>query len=413
MTFTTLFLGGFIPMSKRLFVIAMGCCSFAVADEGVSVAENETLFVTPVEVTTSLEATPIATQEKPAATPAPIVIEKAVTPFTGKVKKNKVRLRTGADLDSKVVKELGKSDLLIVKAEKGEFYAVEPPQGTKAYIFRSFVLDGVVEGNRVNVRLEPSLEAPVIAHLNTGDHIKGVISSLNNKWYEIPPPTDARFYVAKEFVDFLGGPEVKEQFDKRKMAAEHLLDSAALLTKAELQKPFKEISLEPIKRSYETVIHDYTDFSELVDRAKVSLASLQEDYLQKKLVVLGEEGEQAFASMSEAAISPTDRMKLWTPVEESLFLSWSARNDDRSMDEFYEEQKQNAIAVTGIVEPYATPVKKKPGDFILRDKDLPVGYIYSTHINLADYVGKKVTILAAPRTNNNFAFPAYYVLSVQ
>src|SRR6185436_8172560 len=107
-------------------------------------------------------------------------VERPFSPFTGKVKGKKVRLRANADLESRVVKELNRSDLLVVTGEKGDFYSVEPPPGSKAYVFRSFVLDGVVEGNRVNVRLEPSLDAPVIAHLNSGDPIKGVLSALNN-----------------------------------------------------------------------------------------------------------------------------------------------------------------------------------------------------------------------------------------
>ena len=115
----------------------------------------------------------------------------------------------------------------------------------------------------------------------------------------------------------------------------------------------------------------------------------------------------------EVAMSPTDRMKMWEPIEESLYLSWAARNDDRSIDEFYEDQKQNGVVLTGIVEPYSDPVKRKPGDFILKNKDLPVAYVYSTHLNLQDYVGKKVTLVGTKRENNNFAFPAYFVLSAE
>jgi hypothetical protein len=58
-------------------------------------------------------------------------------------------------------------------------------------------------------------------------------------------------------------------------------------------------------------------------------------------------------------------------------------------------------------------VKNKPGDFILRNKDIPVGYVYSTIVNLQSLVGKNVRLIAAPRPNNNFAFKAYYVLAAE
>jgi len=45
--------------------------------------------------------------------------------------------------------------------------------------------------------------------------------------------------------------------------------------------------------------------------------------------------------------------------------------------------------------------------------DLGVAYLYSTQVNLEDFVGKRVTLLVSPRPNNNFAFPAYYVFEVE
>lgn len=413
-------------MSNHLsyFCVAMGLFSFtcAVADEGTGVQEM-TSAVTALE-SFEIQEAPITIAEPVIQAPAVVAapaIEAPFSAFTGKVKGKKVRMRVSPDLESRVVKELSKSDFLSVVGQKGDFYAVQPPPGLKAYVFRSFVLDGVVEGNRVNVRLEPSLEAPVIAHLNSGYRIKGVISSLNNKWYEISPPADAHFFVAKDFVEYLGGPEIKAQLDKRKTAAEQLLDAAALLTKSEMQKSFREMDIERIKHNYETVMNDYAEFSDLADRAKESLATVQEEYLQKKVSFLedkashnkGSFDEDSPSKMAMSMQQPTDRMKLWEPIEESMYFNWAAVNDDRSIDEFYEEQKQGAVAITGIVEAYAAPVKRKPGDFILREKDLPTAYLYSTQIDLSDYVGKKVTVLVTPRSNNSFAFPAYYVLSVE
>jgi len=410
-------------MSKRLSYVTIaplcfGLCflSNVYSDEASSeIIAPEVSAIEPVEIPV---AAPLETPvQKPAA---PVAVERPFSPFTGKIKGKKVRLRANADLESRVVKELNRNDLIVVCGEKGDFYAVEPPAGTKAYVFRSFVLDGVVEGNRVNVRLEPSLDSPIIGHLSSGDRIKGVISSLNNKWYEISPPSGTRFYVAKEFINSIGGPEVKVQLDKRRNAAEQLMDAATLLTQAEMKKSYREMDIERIKHNYQTVINDYTDFPELVDKAKESFNALQEEYTQRKIAYLEEKSEGKAStdevkssSIVEMVLNPTDRMKMWEPVEESLYLSWASRNEDRSMDEFYDEQKQTADTISGIVEVYSAPVKRKPGDFILKDKDLPLAYVYSTHINLQDYVGKKVTLRVAPRANNNFAFKAYFVLSVE
>ncbi len=412
-------------MSKRLsYVTAVfGLCLSNVYSDGANtdtlapeISAIEAVEIQPAEFT--LNAAP--EEKAPPVIAAPVIKEAPFSPFTGKVKRQKVRLRANADLESRVVKELHKGELLVVNGKKGDFYAVEPPAGTKAYVFRSFVLDGVVEGNRVNVRLEPSLDAPIIGHLNSGDHIKGVISSLNNKWYEIAAPSDTHFYVAKEFVESVGGPELKAQVDKRRNAAEQLLDAATLLSQVEMKKSYPQMDIDQIKHKYQTVINDFTDLPELVAKAKEAFNALQEEYTQRKIAFLEEKAEGTVstdeekpASFTEIALNPTDRMKMWEPVEESIYLGWASRNEDRSIDEFYADQRQEAVKITGFVEPYTAPVKNKPADHIVKNGDLPVAYVYSTQINLQEYVGKKVTLLVAPRSNNNFAFPAFYVLSVE
>lgn len=340
------------------------------------------------------------------------------SPFTGKIKAKKVRLRLRPDLDSHVIKELNRNDFVSVIGEKGDFWAVEPPNHFKAYVFRSFVLDNVVEANHVNVRLEPSLDAPVIGHLNSGDHVDAVIAAANNKWYEITPPTSCRFYIAKDLVAFAGGPELKRQVDKRHDAGEELLETTSLLAKSELRKSFEEIDFNRVVHSYHTIIDDCDEFPELVEQAKESLASFQEAYLQNRITHLEKQTKdrstnmENIASVKEAVKSITDKMKMWEPVEQALYLSWVSFSDKKGLEQFYEDQKLSSETISGIVDSYIAPVKSKPGDFILRNGDVPVAYLYSTQINLNHFVGKQVNLSVSPRPNNNFAFPAYFVLGI-
>jgi len=379
----------------------------------------------------AVEAEPVIVQEPVIAqAPPPPVVKPVVkapevpfSPFTGKVKGRKVRMRLQPDLDSRIIKELNKNDFLSVIGDKGEFWAVEPPAGIKSFVFRSFILDNVVEGNRVNVRLEPNLDAPIIGHLNAGDKVEGVISAINNKWLEIAPPSGTRFYVAKEFVEFAGGPEVKHQLDKRRLAAEQLLDATSLLSSAELRKPFEEVDFDRINKGFNIVISDYNDFPEYVEQAKESLASFQEAYLQKRISHLEslpkvetKPAKNDFASDAaalESLYQVSDKMKSWEPIEHALFSSWTKLGENQTLDQYYEEQKLAAVTLTGILEPYNSPVKSKPGDYIIKDKDLPVAYVYSTVVNLQSLNGKQVKLIASPRPNNNFAFPAYFVLAIE
>lgn len=362
-------------------------------------------------------------------------------PFTGKVLANKVRIRAKADVDGHIIRQVNKNDLLLVIGEEGDFFAVQPPKDTKAYVFRSYVLDDIVEANRVNVRLEPHVDAPIIAQLQAGDKIQAQVCSMNHKWLEIAPPSSARFYVSKEFIAGAGGPEYLAAMEKRKTRVDELLSAAFLAAENECKKRYEEMSPHDVSEMFQNIVKNFSDFSDAAEQAKAGLALLKETYLQKKIAFLESKAELSSSAKEEllakhkaenrelfadvpAKIDPelwskrtakkesSDSTRLWDAVEESLFLSWSAFHTGKRLDDFYAEQKANATVISGTLESYAHPIKNKPGNFILRG-DAPIAYLYSTQVDLEKYVGKSVTLLVAPRPNNHFAFPAYYVLGVE
>jgi hypothetical protein len=345
------------------------------------------------------------------------VVKAVFSPFTGRVVANKVRLRLQPDLNGHIVKELVKNDFIKVTNQEGDFYCVEPPESFRAFVFRSFVIDNVVEGNRVNIRLEPDLEAPVIGHLNSGDRVEGIVSEANKKWLEITPPANIHFYVAKEFIEKAGGPDFKAKMESRKHTAQQYFEAAQLHAKSEMTSPFEEINFERVKQGYLTVINDYTDFPQIVESAKEALAQVQDEYLQKRIAYLEQKasgGSVVSTAPHVVASQPTPQgLRMWETVEQGLYSNWASLHDRQEKESFYEDQRLAAATISGVVEPYKTPVKNRPGDYVVKNKNLPVAYIYSTHVNLDDYVGKKVNLICAPRDNHNFAFPAYYVLDVE
>lgn len=374
-------------------------------------------------------------------------------PFTGKITKNKVRMRLQPSLESPILREANKGELVIVKDEHEDFFVIQIPSDTKAYVFRTFILDNVVEGNHVNVRLEPDLNAPVIAQLNSGDKVHGEVSPLNSKWMEISPPDSARFYISKEFVDKIGDASMMAKLEKRQEEVNLLLNSSASQLKNEMQKPFEQIHLEEIFAELNRIHKEYSDFPDQVARAQELMTMAQDSYTQKRIAYLEEKAKSADAlqaknsqltaeiqnqqnQMTKSSISKTNnqptpnlpsdpktpsnnntsinsKMASWIPVEENLYATWSNGNPSASQNEFYQQHEQ--IVLNGIIEPYNRNVKNKPGDYILLNQTthLPLAYLYSTQVNLQDKVGQEVTLKAISRPNHNFAFPAYFVLSIE
>jgi len=376
---------------------------------------------------------------------------KPFTAFTGRTLKNKVRIRLQPNLDAPILREINKGDLFVVVGETDDFYAVEAPSDVKGYIFRTYVLDNTIEGSRVNVRLEPNLDSPIIAQLQTGDKVNGQISALNSKWLEITPPDSTKFYIAKDYVEKIGNAGLKTILDQKHEEGASLLNTAFTESQAELRKPWNQINLEAINNNLNMIVKNYSEFPEIQARAKELLAMIQESYFQKKIEYLENlslntdlinahnkelstkvaqqeqrinelEHEQepktnnSFPTPANSNANNTiDRMNSWLPVENQLYETWAEIHENQPISAYYDMQMQNATSIKGIIQLYDRSVRNKPGDYVLLNPAtrIPVAYLYSTQVNLQNYVGKEATLKVSPRDNNNFAYPAYFVLSVE
>ncbi len=363
--------------------------------------------------------------------------------FSGKIIKNRVRMRCRPGLDGHIVRELKKNDFVLVTGQEGDFWIISPPEDMRFFVFRSYIIDNTVEANRINIRLSPDTESPIIGQLMHGDHVEGEIAAADHKWLEIKPPNNVHFFVAKEFVDKAGDVEYFSQIQARKKEGESLLQSAYSLAQEECKKPFNEMSLDEPTQKFESILHGYTDFPEYIRQAKEGLALVQDNYLQKKLSFLEtkmdlpqnvtyKETNATPPAKTELAIkkqptqpkSPaattaakcaviTKKMSSWLAVEEGLFSAWRQLNADKDIAQFYREQEINGQTLSGVVEPYdSTLIKDPPGDFLLKTESSEVAILYSTRVDLNPYIGKKVSLKASPRSNNSFAFPAYFVTSI-
>lgn len=372
-----------------------------------------------------------AAQTKPQATaPRPQQPTRSFAAFTGKISKNKVRMRLQPNLDSVIIRELGPSDLVVVVGENDDFFAVEPPSDIRGYMYRTYVLDGVVEGNHVNVRLAPNLESPVVAQLNSGDAVSGKITPNDKKWLEISLPANTRFFIAKDYIEKIGDASLITTLKKKREEARALFAAASSESQTELLKPFNQINLDNTMQTLSKIITQYSEFPDDVSRAKELLNNIQMAYLNKKMAYLEARSKTAPnekanpqpivnanmpATPMPALDSQSNVTSSWIPIEDELFNVWSSDNDQASKEAFYQEQSQDATTLSGILEPYQRVVKNKPGDYLLINPatHLPVAYLYSTKVNLQDKVGSTVIVQVAPRDNNNFAYPAYFVLGIK
>lgn len=371
-------------------------------------------------------------------------VSQTFEPFTAKIVGSKVRLRLSPSLEGHIVREVNKGEMFAVVAETPEYYGVRPSNDLKAYIVRTHVFENKVEGNRVNVRLQANVDAPVLAQLNSGDAVTPRASDTHGKWLEIAVPQNVRFWIAKDYVEKVGPLEYAEKYQQRLAEASQLLATADLISQTEFRKSFSEIDLARVTKNFERLINDYRDLEHIQARAKEAVQELQKNYCDRKIAFLenravGADSELKSLNAKLASLnvneleqssnrnedspfdkilkvdSITDKMKIWQPLELSIYQTWAQNQAESNLKikDFYEEELLSSNVIQGIVQPFDNIVKNKPGDFTLTQNNHSIAYLYSTHVNLQDYIGKQITMKVTERDNHNFAFPAYYVLEVK
>ena len=158
---------------------------------------------------------------------------------------------------------------------------------------------------------------------------------------------------------------------------------------------------------FEAIIRGYSDFPAYTQQAKEGLSLLQDNYLQKKIAYLESktglgESEKAellkqLSSLTDFEVKKrptkavsrvfenknlTDKMRFWRPSEEALYNSWTNFHTNKGVEDFYNEQKANAIVLNGVVSSFNNSMKNRPGDYVIKNDNVPIAYLYSTVIDL-------------------------------
>ncbi|MCE5293955.1 MAG: SH3 domain-containing protein, partial [Chlamydiales bacterium] len=338
--------------------------------------------------------------------------------FTGKISGHNVRMRLQPNLDAQVYKELDKDDLVLVTGLVDDFYACMPPKGLKGYIFRTYVLDGVVEGTNVFVRLGPDRTSPSVAQLNSGDVVKGTIAPQNNKWLQIDIPEDVRFYVAKDYVQKAGDASYFAKQESKRQDANKKLNDLEIALDKELEKPFHKIQLAGISSQLTQFIKDHKDMPQLVAQAETLISHMQQLYLTRGVAVNDEEPQVKAAPKVEKEVEKTKEATTIAPAtitppapaKPVAILSWQEQEKAfidgliqsgkaQSAESFYTSEMQKGNTLHGTIKPYNSFVSTRPGDFVLLNlkTNLPIAYLYSTKTDLSRWINKPVTLLVSDR----------------
>lgn len=330
-----------------------------------------------------------------------------------KTKGNRVRMRLKPSLDSQIIRELTFDEPLLIGQKIEGFYEVFPLTQEKAYIFRTYVLDNQIEGKKVNVRLKPDLKSPVIAQLTQGAPVKGVVSAASRKWLQIDMPSQVRFYVWAQYIDTIS----QEEF--------------GTLAAQRFEAPQGQESPQPTFASKKSTLgqEEQEKITNKIAAAKVE-RSLRESSLSTSTTPLTQKSSQSYKSSTVSSTAATDHSLLagsitgattaattgvtnWAEKESALEQAWLRERPEKTSQDYQQYLMLESVELKGRLLPYDASIANAPGDYLLEISPTKKVFVYSDRINLCSFSEQQVELRLHPRDAGDFAWPAFVVLDIQ
>lgn len=141
---------------------------------------------------------------------------------TGTITGNSVNVRVDPSRKAEIVGELQKNQMVNVILTDGEWCAIAPPGEIPGWVAAEFVKDGVVTGERVNLRSGPGIAYARLARLRKGDRLN--VLEEKGDWLKVELPSGVRLWVSARYVSVEGEtPALQPPLEETRGESDRLL----------------------------------------------------------------------------------------------------------------------------------------------------------------------------------------------
>jgi SH3-like domain-containing protein len=253
--------------------------------------------------------------------------------FEGQLNANAVQVRSRPSEDAYATMKLKKGDKVTVVGIKGQWLKIEPPEGSFAYVAKSFINlrgDGTVgratrdtlahAGSQLN-----ELAVVTMATVHEGEDVQ--ILGQYNEYFKIKPPKDSYVYINKQFVDPVETvlapppPSTPDNTDEHRDKPEPKTSSAG-----------NDVASAPTTRPAETVAEGNTapattqpaGFNAIAEYEK-----LEEQFTEINKKPIGEQPLPDLMAGYQKVIASDDLPSSMRSIAEIRLATVKARNDAR------------------------------------------------------------------------------------
>ena len=150
---------------------------------------------------------------------------------------DRVSLRTAPSLEAGVLDRAMRGDVFKELGRSNEWVAVEAPEYVDAWVSESYLTNGVVIPNRLNVRSGPNRNYAVLTVVEEGTKLEEL--DRFHEWVKVAPPEGSRVWIHVDYTESVPS-EVGELVEEPRMIA----SKAVALDDVELVLPVLPLELD-------------------------------------------------------------------------------------------------------------------------------------------------------------------------
>ena len=183
-----------------------------------------------------------------APTNAVDAVREAETNAVVKVKAtgNRVSLRAKPSLNAEILDRAMQGEEFVSLGETNGWRAIQAPETLSFWVARQYVVDGVVQPARLNVRSGPGPSYSVVDIVDKGDKL--AVRGEFNGWVKIAPPAGCKVWISAEYSQIVEPPKPKEETPEKDPQEATVVEGAktnATAVVKEVPAPKKE-ELKPL-----------------------------------------------------------------------------------------------------------------------------------------------------------------------
>ena len=117
---------------------------------------------------------------------------------------DRVSLRAKPDINSDLLDRAMRGEEMEFFEKTNGWIAVQAPESMDFWVAGEYVVNGITQPEKLNVRSGPSLNYSVVAVLNKGDAVS--LRGEFNDWLKIAPPQGSRVWISEDFAEVIEPP---------------------------------------------------------------------------------------------------------------------------------------------------------------------------------------------------------------